>query len=60
MPRARKISVSALAAAMNSRAWRAARPRGLAGRQAAEFIAASNAITEIFLARGILHQEVAK
>lgn len=30
------------------------RPRGLAGRQAPEFIRASNAITEIFLARGIL------
>jgi NitT/TauT family transport system ATP-binding protein len=34
-----------------------ARPRGLAARQAPEFLAASNAITEIFLARGILHQE---
>ncbi len=32
------------------------RPRGLAARQAPEFLAASNAITEIFLARGILHQ----
>jgi NitT/TauT family transport system ATP-binding protein len=30
------------------------RPRGLAGRQAPEFIRAANAITEIFLARGIL------
>jgi NitT/TauT family transport system ATP-binding protein len=36
------------------------RPRGLAARQAREFIAAASAITEIFLARGILHQEVAK
>jgi NitT/TauT family transport system ATP-binding protein len=34
------------------------RPRGLAARQAPEFLAATNAITEIFLARGILHQEV--
>ena len=34
-----------------------ARPRGLAARQAPEFLAASNAITEIFLARGVLHQE---
>ena len=33
------------------------RPRGLAARQAPEFLAASNAITEIFLARGILHQQ---
>ncbi len=33
------------------------RPRGLAARRAAEFIAATNDITEIFLARGILHQE---
>jgi NitT/TauT family transport system ATP-binding protein len=33
------------------------RPRGLAARQAPEFIAATNIITEIFLARGILHQE---
>jgi NitT/TauT family transport system ATP-binding protein len=32
------------------------RPRGLAARQATEFIAATNIITEIFLARGILHQ----
>jgi NitT/TauT family transport system ATP-binding protein len=31
------------------------RPRGLAARQAPEFLAASTAITEIFLARGILH-----
>ena len=30
------------------------RPRGLAARQAAQFIAASNAITGIFLARGVL------
>jgi len=36
---------------------RLARPRGLAARQAPEFLAASNTITEIFLARGILHQE---
>ncbi len=36
------------------------RPRGLAARQAAEFIAATDAITKIFLARGILHQEVSK
>jgi NitT/TauT family transport system ATP-binding protein len=36
------------------------RPRGLAARQAHEFIAATNAITQIFLARGILHQEVTK
>jgi NitT/TauT family transport system ATP-binding protein len=34
------------------------RPRGLAGRRAPEFMAATNAITEIFLARGILHQEI--
>jgi NitT/TauT family transport system ATP-binding protein len=34
------------------------RPRGLAARKAGEFIAATSAITEIFLARGILHQEV--
>ena len=34
-----------------------ARPRGLAARREPEFIAATNAITEIFLARGILHQE---
>jgi NitT/TauT family transport system ATP-binding protein len=34
-----------------------ARPRGLAARRAPEFLAASNAITEIFLARGILHQD---
>ena len=34
------------------------RPRGLAARQAREFIAAASAITEIFLARGILHQEI--
>ena len=34
------------------------RPRGLAARQAAEFLSACTAITEIFLARGILHQEV--
>ena len=33
------------------------RLRGLAARQAPEFLAASTAITEIFLARGILHQE---
>jgi NitT/TauT family transport system ATP-binding protein len=33
------------------------RPRGLAARQAKEFLEASNAITELFLARGILHQE---
>jgi NitT/TauT family transport system ATP-binding protein len=33
------------------------RPRGLAARQASEFIAAASAITDIFLARGILHQE---
>jgi NitT/TauT family transport system ATP-binding protein len=33
------------------------RPRGLAARQAPAFLAASNAITEIFLARGILHQQ---
>ncbi|HUQ76782.1 MAG TPA: ABC transporter ATP-binding protein [Burkholderiales bacterium] len=33
------------------------RPRGLAARRAPEFIAATNEITEIFLARGILHQE---
>jgi NitT/TauT family transport system ATP-binding protein len=32
------------------------RPRGLAARQAREFIAAANIITEIFLARGVLHQ----
>ena len=37
-----------------------ARPRGLAARRDAEFIAASNAITEIFLARGILHQEATR
>ena len=30
------------------------RPRGIEARQAAEFIAASQAITEIFLARGVL------
>ena len=36
------------------------RPRGLAGRQAPEFMAATNAITEIFLARGIFHQEIKK
>ena len=36
------------------------RPRGLAARQAPEFIAATDAITKIFLARGILHQEVSK
>ena len=36
------------------------RPRGLAARQAAEFMAATAAITKIFLARGILHQEVSK
>jgi NitT/TauT family transport system ATP-binding protein len=36
------------------------RPRGLAARQAPEFIAAADAITKIFLARGILHQEVSK
>ena len=36
------------------------RPRGLAARQAPEFIAATDAITRIFLARGILHQEVSK
>jgi NitT/TauT family transport system ATP-binding protein len=35
-----------------------ARPRGLAARREPEFIAATEAITEIFLARGILHQEV--
>jgi NitT/TauT family transport system ATP-binding protein len=34
------------------------RPRGLAARRASEFIAAASAITDIFLARGILHQEV--
>ena len=33
------------------------RPRGLAGRRAGEFIAAAEAITSIFLARGILHQD---
>jgi NitT/TauT family transport system ATP-binding protein len=33
------------------------RPRGLAARREPQFIAAANAITEIFLARGILHQE---
>ena len=32
------------------------RPRGLAARQAAAFMAATTAITEIFLARGVLHQ----
>jgi NitT/TauT family transport system ATP-binding protein len=36
------------------------RPRGLAARQAAEFMAATAVITKIFLARGILHQEVSK
>ena len=36
------------------------RPRGLAARRAPEFIAATNAITEIFLARGILHQELSQ
>ncbi len=36
------------------------RPRGLRARRAPEFIAATNAITEIFLARGILHQEAVK
>jgi NitT/TauT family transport system ATP-binding protein len=36
------------------------RPRGLAARQAGEFMAATDAITKIFLARGILHQEVSK
>jgi NitT/TauT family transport system ATP-binding protein len=36
------------------------RPRGLAARQAPEFIAATDAITKIFLARGILHQEISK
>jgi NitT/TauT family transport system ATP-binding protein len=34
------------------------RPRGLAARKAREFIAAASDITDIFLARGILHQEV--
>jgi NitT/TauT family transport system ATP-binding protein len=34
------------------------RPRGLGARQAKEFIAAASAITDIFLARGILHQEI--
>ena len=33
------------------------RPRGLAARQAAAFMSATTAITEIFLARGVLHQE---
>jgi len=33
------------------------RPRGLAGRQAPEFMAATSTITEIFLARGIIHQK---
>ena len=36
------------------------RPRGLAARQAPEFMAATSAITGIFLARGILHQEIRK
>ncbi|HUQ76035.1 MAG TPA: ABC transporter ATP-binding protein, partial [Burkholderiales bacterium] len=36
------------------------RPRGLAARRAPEFIAATDAITEIFLARGILHQETSQ
>jgi NitT/TauT family transport system ATP-binding protein len=34
------------------------RPRGLGARQSKDFIAAASAITEIFLARGILHQEI--
>jgi hypothetical protein len=31
------------------------RPRGLEARRAAEFVRAAEAITDIFLARGVLH-----
>jgi len=34
-----------------------ARPRGLAARQDAQFIRTTHDITELFLARGVLHQE---
>jgi NitT/TauT family transport system ATP-binding protein len=34
---------------------RLARPRGLGARKAPEFVAAAEAITEIFLERGVLH-----